>query len=207
MGLWTWTRRWNIRNCDSAAQHDVNRLSYKLGGHHVLWMNVTPIVQSTTPPTMALHQPSKGYNQRTNENTGKNQPEDIWRLWLPENPFVKPITCKHVLLLSVQPGENCSPPSAPPVVLHLFQSSCLWLKFKVLHCVSPVSARKQKAAVATEAKLADTPQTKHIPAFIPEGITLNRNRHPPSLTSGPFYLNTTPMCPRVSLVSTLKWKR
>lgn len=72
--------------------------------------------------------------------------------------------------------------SSQPVVLHLFQSTCLWLKSKVLHCVSPVSARKQKAAVATEAKLADTPQTKHIPAFIPEGIMLNRNRSPRQLS-------------------------
>lgn len=168
-------------------------------------MNVAPIIQSTTSPTTALHQTSSCYNQRTKANTCKNQPEDIWHLWLPANPFVKPSTCKHVLLLSVQPGENCSPPSAPPVVLHLFQSSCLWLKSKVLHCVSPVSARKQKAAVATEAKLADTPQTKHIPAFTPEGITLNRNRRPRQLSRLDPFTWTRPPC--VSLVSTLKWKR
>lgn len=48
---------------------------------------------------------------------------------------------------------------------------CDWSLKSCILCFS-CACRKQKAAVATEARPADTPQTKHIP----EGIRLNRNR-------------------------------
>lgn len=167
-----------MSNCDSAAQHDVNRFSYKLGGHHVLLMDVAPIIKST-PPTMALHQPSTCYNLRTKANTCENQPEDISMTSCESLCEADHMQTRAAVVCPTRrelQSSQCTTCCSTPVPV------CLWLKSKVLHCVSPVPARKQKAAVATEAKLADTPQTKHIPAFIPEGITLNRSRRPHQLS-------------------------